>query len=292
MLDGLGRGLRYADWLFNPFRSLGVEQIYDLVGRATPTGRRLYLNLGYWDRASNPDDACEDMAELVAATAGFAPGQTILDCGFGFADQDILWARRFAPWRILGLNVTASQVELARRRVREAGVDDVVELRVGSATAMPMAAESVDAIVALESAFHFDTRERFFGEALRVLRPGGRLVTADIIPTARQAHGRQDLVWRMVARKFAIPAENAYPLEGYRDRLRRSGFEQIEVRSIRDLVYGPLHRFFRQHPTWLRNLHPLARLPAWMLLSLDAEDALGGLDYVIASARRPSRPTA
>jgi ubiquinone/menaquinone biosynthesis C-methylase UbiE len=206
MRDALGRGLRYANWLFNPFQTLGVEQIYDLVGRATPTGRSLYLNLGYWAEAATADQACEDMAELVATTAGLAPGKTVLDCGFGFADQDILWARRHAPQRILGLNVTASQVEVARRRVREAGAADIVELRVGSATAMPLPSASVDAVVALESAFHFDTRERFFDEALRVLRPGGRLVTADIIPADTLERGGSSLMWRMVARKFAIPA--------------------------------------------------------------------------------------
>jgi hypothetical protein len=60
------------------------------------------------------------------------------------------------------------------------------------------------------------------------------------------------------------------------------------VRSIRDRVYGPLHRFFPRDPAQLRSLHPLARLPAGMLLAFDADAVWGGLDYVLASATKPA----
>jgi len=36
----------------------------------------------------------------------------VVDVGFGFADQDMLWMQRFAPRRITGLNATPSQVRI------------------------------------------------------------------------------------------------------------------------------------------------------------------------------------
>jgi SAM-dependent methyltransferase len=141
-----------------------------------------------------------------------------------------------------------------------------VDLRQGSATEMPIESGSVDKVVAVECAFHFRTRERFFREAWRVLRPGGRLVLADILPMPKvsgfQERWSNAISWRLVAGKFAIPPENAYTRPTYHSKLAMAGFEQIEIESIRGQVYAPLHRFLAEHPDTLARLHPMARLPA------------------------------
>ena len=290
--DRFRQSLGYFNWLFNPFHGLDARGIYDLLATSSPTEFGLYLNLGYWREAANTDEASDALAMLVANTAQISSGDMVLDCGFGFGDQDILWSQTLKPKQIIGLNVTESQVTKARERIALAGLGDRIDLRHGSATEMPIESGSVDQVVALESAFHFHTRERFFREAWRVLRAGGRLVTADIIPmptvSSLRARLKQRVSWRLVATKFAIPDENAYTRPTYHSTLAICGFEDIQVESIRDHVYAPLHQYLVEHPERLTRLHPVARLPARLALRYEAASVYAGLDYVLATAVKPS----
>jgi ubiquinone/menaquinone biosynthesis C-methylase UbiE len=291
-LDPLRESLRYLNWVLNPFQSLGVTQVYDLLSTRAPTTQGLWLNLGYWREARTLEDACTAMADLLAERAGMGAADRVLDVGFGFADQDLRWARRPGVRAITGLNITASQVAIARARVAEAGLADRIDLREGSATDMPLPDAAFDVVTALECAFHFNTRERFFAEAYRVLRPGGRLVVADILPMppARGATASlgQRLSWAMVAGKFPIPAENIYTRSEYSKRLAACGFAETTVDSIRDQVFAPLHRCLAQNPAPVGRLHPILRLPARLALALDADTVYQGLDYVLAFARKPN----
>ncbi len=288
--------LRYLHWIYNPFQRLDVAGVYDLLSTRAPTARGLYLNLGYWRDAQSLDDACDAMADLLAERSGMNGEDRVLDLGFGFADQDIYWLRHFGPRSIVGLNVTASQVDVARARVAELGLGDRIDLRVGSATEMPLPDGSVDLVTALECAFHFDTRERFFAEAFRVLRPGGRIAVADILPMtpASGPWGRlkQRWSWGMVSRRFPIPDANRYARDEYAARLAASGFECAAVESIRDQVYVPLHRCLARDPTPVERLHPAARPLARFALRLDPETLYSGLDYVLAVARKPGPKSA
>ncbi len=287
----IGRFFEYLNWLFNPFHGLKTTEVYDLIGTTSLTENALYLNLGYWRDVDTIDEASEALALLVAKRGGMGAGDTVLDCGYGFGDQDILWTRIMSPEKIIGLNITRSQVERARMNVAEAGLEKSIDLREGSATEMPIDNESIDLVVSVESAFHYRTRDDFFREAFRVLRPGGRLVTADILPMEDSENLfrrlEQWISWNMVAGKFNIPQENYYLIPSYRDKLATAGFADIDITSIRDDVYTPLHEYLSGDRTFVGKLPPLAKMLAQLSFNRSADSVYAGLDYILSYAEKP-----
>ena len=284
MTTGVALGKRRGFWP-------DPRALYSRLATRAFTERGLWLNLGYWKEAQSIDEACAALAMLVAETAQMGPRDDVVDVGFGFADQDMLWVERLGVRRITGVNVTPVQVRIGRARVARRGMAERVTLIEGSATALPLPDGSADVVTAVECAFHFDTREAFLAEAFRVLRPGGRLVLADLIRAApAQTWGGkrwQACTWRIFARIFSISVANADEREGYAGKLSAAGFADVEVRPIGEDVFPGWHRALREDRALFRRLPLPGQLAYAALLRVDPATVYSALDYVLASARKP-----
>jgi ubiquinone/menaquinone biosynthesis C-methylase UbiE len=241
-------------------------QIYDIVGTDNLFGEEsLFINFGYWK--NNPatlDEASRELARLLARSADFNAEDTIIDCGCGYGDQDLLWVNEFGVKHITGVNVATEQIEISTRRVADAGLADRIAYVHASATALPQEDESCTKVVALESAFHFPSRVDFFSEALRVLKPGGQLVTADIVPkeTFFNTKARKEVArlgWRGASPKAVRRSAN---IEAYRELLLDVGFAEAETQSITNDVFRPIGKFLgkRLFETDMKHVNPLLRL--------------------------------
>jgi MPBQ/MSBQ methyltransferase len=156
-----------------------ISQNYDLKMH-DPLIRRFYggsdfFNFGYW----HPDtqcarEACENLMEELLA---YVPRKTgcILDvaCGLGATTRHL--TRHYDPARVFGVNISPQQIETCRVNAPEC------KFAVMDAVNLAFRDSSFDAVICVEAAFHFRTRENFLREARRILCPGGCLILSDMM---------------------------------------------------------------------------------------------------------------
>lgn len=119
-------------------------------------------------------------AELCAALGPLRPGMRILDIGCGIGGA----ARQFAAAhkaRIVGIDLTADYVQTAAALTRRAGLYPQVTFAQASATALPFASASFDAVTMLHVGMNIADKAALFAEVRRVLRRGGTFALFDIM---------------------------------------------------------------------------------------------------------------
>jgi microcystin synthetase protein McyJ len=269
---------------------LGDDVVERFNGKFEDVGKPLWLNIGFWKDARTYPEACRAMATLLGKAVDLHEADTVLDAGCGFAEQDIFFVEKFGVDRIVGIDITPQHIEVGQRRVQDLGLADRISLDLGSALRTGCPDGHFDKVVALESAFHFDTREDFFTEALRVLRSGGQLGMADMLPGVGQ---RSDGLLRRLARKRAcVPADNMYDRISYAHRLESAGFVDVTVRSIAGYTYPGMakyiHHRVKENGDQDDQLEALSPDDVENVTGLELwETSLGVSDYVIATARKP-----
>ena len=124
--------------------------------------------------------------------------ERILDMGCGRGAVLLMAAQHLTTGRAVGVDLwrsvdqSGNSPEATQRNAVAEGVADRVELHTGDMTALPFEDNSFDVVVsslAIHNISGRAGREKAIDEAVRVLRPGGRLMIADIRAT-RQYQAR------------------------------------------------------------------------------------------------------
>jgi SAM-dependent methyltransferase len=184
-------------------------------------------------------------------------------CGAAHVAEQVAPAVR----QVVGVDLTPELLALGARRLREAGVANVL-LQEGAASALPFVDESFDVVLCRSALHHFGDPVRAVSEMARVCRRGGRVAVSDLVVPDPSIRERYDGVHRAL------------------DPSHVRAFTAAEIADVLAAEVGPVGRQQRRGPGAL----PLDSIMtdvadrAAVLDALDAELA-GGPETGFAPSR-------
>jgi len=122
----------------------------------------------------------KDVIKMVKASQP----KTILDIATGTGDLAIMMGKN-TDAKITGLDLSNGMLEVGRKKVKEAGLENRIEMVQGDSENLPFPDNTFDCVTVSFGVRNFENLEKGLAEINRVLRPGGTFVILEFsYPTA------------------------------------------------------------------------------------------------------------
>jgi cyclopropane-fatty-acyl-phospholipid synthase len=208
-------------------------------------GPSMVYSCAYWARPGDPtytlENAQRDKLELICRKLGLEPGMRLLDVGCGWGALVVHAAREHGV-QAVGITLSQEQGEYARKRVVEAGLADLVDVRVQDWRDVDDG--PFDAVASVGMAEHLGSErwEEYARTLHGLLVPGGRLLNHQIV--RRPGPPRPG---RTFIGAFVFPDGELLPLGDVVAAIEAADLEVRDVENLREHYARTLRR-------WVANL--------------------------------------
>jgi len=165
------------------------------------------------------------------ALASLKEGETVLDLGSGGGFDCFLASNMVGQkGKVIGVDMTSEMIDKARENARKSGYENV-EFRLGEIENLPVADNSVDAIISNCVINLSPDKGRVFKEAYRALKPGGRVMVSDIVLLQELPESIKNSVEAYVG-----CVAGASRKEDYLATVAAAGFQEVE--TVSEVSFG------------------------------------------------------
>jgi ubiquinone/menaquinone biosynthesis C-methylase UbiE len=211
------------------------------------------LNFGYWDdKTRTPLDAQKKMCTIFGKKALLSSEQNIVDVGSGISSPAIQWSLEYSPVKLSCVNINITQlhdsIKNANKSIKADNINENFNFLNATATTLPFEKESVERVLALESAQHFKPLKNFISESYRILKKNGILALA--IPVMAENHSLSMI--KLGSLSLTWPSEH-YSTEFVNSNLKQERFRNIDVQKIGSNVYEPLAKYYIENREPIKN---------------------------------------
>ena len=177
------------------------------------------LNFGYWeDNDISPITAQNRLCDITGSMAELNSAKSLLDIGSGLSSPAMKWSSLYPNIEISCINTNYDQLQVAKTLLKEKSLHYQIYGINSTSTMLPFVKNSVDRIIALESAQHFKPFEHFIFESNRIIKKNGILTFAIPVTTKNvnlkklgilaftwsSEHYSKDFILNVASKKFHI----------------------------------------------------------------------------------------
>jgi len=264
------------------------------------------LNFGYWNNnTQNPLQAQYTLSTMIGEFASLQSAGTLIDVGSGYSAPAFQWISQYNSLKILCININLQQLKIAvdikSNNQRLDNSNALVSLNASrsnkiihinaTSTMIPVKNDSVDRIIAFESAQHFKPLIQFIRESNRLLKRSGILVIA--IPVIINSSNSLSLPLFVKLGILSVTwASEHYKVEYVKSMVKTNGFQIKDLKYIGSNVYEPLASYYMKNREKLRK-RVVKEYPKFLetilyrsLLEMNNASRKGIIDYLLLKATK------
>ena len=183
-------------------------------------GDNIHLGV-YCSEECHQLEAKQHTNELMAGAVTLGPDVRVLDLGCGYGSAARYLAANFGC-SVTGTNISEKELELARSRSEEAGLDHLLSFEYGDFHHLEYPDGSYDVVWSQDAFLHAVDKMAVLSECRRVLKPGGTLVFSDILVRRDTPEEDRTIIYDRVK------SPDIWDIEDYREGLSSLGLQVIK----------------------------------------------------------------